>query len=295
VVAAASASLWLPAGLVILLWWASTGVVLRFNRLHGRHYGQTMLATSIVAVLGLALVQATAHKTSLGAQLLAFCGMLALWAWMEVSYYLGYLTGLSERPCPPGTRLGHRFLLAVQASLYHELAVIAGAVVILLLSWNAPNQTAFWCYCVLWLMRWSTKLNIFFGVSNINEGWLPPRLRYLGSFYEKRAMNVLFPLSVTTATLVLAAVLFAIPSAPPALQVSYTLVATLLALGLLEHWFLVIPLPNAELWEPVFGRDADSSAAPQDAETGAAPERPKARASQTTIPSQPLAAGGSSS
>ena len=41
------------------------------------------------------------------------------------------------------------------------------------------------------------ELNVFLGVRNLNEQFLPKHLRYLGSYLVQKPMNLLFPLSVT--------------------------------------------------------------------------------------------------
>ncbi|WP_281168002.1 DUF3623 family protein [Thioflavicoccus mobilis] len=41
---------------------------------------------------------------------------------------------------------------------------------------------------------------------------------------------------------------------------SLTLIATLLALGILKHWFLVLPLPDSALWKSALGPRAPSVA-----------------------------------
>jgi putative photosynthetic complex assembly protein 2 len=98
-------------------------------------------------------------------------------------------------------------------------------------------------------MRLSAKLNLFFGVPNSGEQFLPPHLQYLKSFFKKRRLNLLFPLSVAGATV--ADVLLAqrcLHSNDPFLISAYALVATLLGLAVLEHWFMVLPLPTEKLW-----------------------------------------------
>jgi putative photosynthetic complex assembly protein 2 len=63
-------------------------------------------------------------------------------------------------------------------------------------------------------------------------------------------MNVLFPFSVTASTG--AAVLvwwqLATVTASPFETAGLALVGTMLALGALEHWLLVLPLPTELLW-----------------------------------------------
>ena len=167
-----------------------------------------------------------------------------------MSYFTGFVTGPRKTPCPPGCSDWKRFGLAIQTSLYHEVAVMVTMAFLVLISWEEPNQAAQWTFVVLWLMRWSAKLNLFFGVPNLNEDWLPEHLRYLKTYMCKRGMNLLFPLSVTGATVVDVLIVFKAmaPETTSAQSVALILVATLLALAILEHWLLVLPLPDEALW-----------------------------------------------
>jgi putative photosynthetic complex assembly protein 2 len=120
---------------------------------------------------------------------------------------------------------------------------------VLALLWGAPNQLGAWTFVALWLLRWSAKLNLFLGVPNLNDDWLPEHLRYLGSYIPRRPMNLLFPVSVTAATAVTGAlILGATEATTDFARAGLTLLATLLFLGLLEHWFLVLPLRDSALW-----------------------------------------------
>jgi len=99
-------------------------------------------------------------------------------------------------------------------------------------------------------MHKSAKLNVFFGVRNLNEEFLPEKLQFLRSFLKKRGMNSFFPVSVTVSTII-TVILFQQAFAPGATeftQVSYTFLAFLMALAILEHWFLVLPLPST-IWD----------------------------------------------
>jgi hypothetical protein len=103
---------------------------------------------------------------------------------------------------------------------------------------------------ILWIMRQSSKLNVFLGVLNLNEEFLPETLSFLKSYLTKKPMNLLFPFSVTIAT-VFAGLLVGqaiAPTASVAASTAATFLSTILILGILEHWFLVLPLPFAELW-----------------------------------------------
>ena len=92
-------------------------------------------------------------------------------------------------------------------TLDHELAIIASAVVIVAITWDAPNQVGTWTFLLLWAMRQSAKLNFFLGVLNLSEEFLPKHLAYLRSFLARKPMNLLLPISVTAGTVLLTVLL----------------------------------------------------------------------------------------
>ena len=112
-------------------------------------------------------------------------------------------------------------------------------------------------------MRISAKLNVFLGVRNLSIELLPPHLAYLASFFRKRAMNLLFPLSVSASTVVAVWMVNEALSSPAgsARATGLLLVATLLWLAILEHWLLVLPLQATALWQWAM-RNRDGTAAP---------------------------------
>jgi putative photosynthetic complex assembly protein 2 len=139
---------------------------------------------------------------------------------------------------------------SLRAVLWHELAILVVGVVILVMTWDAPNQVGTGTYLVLWVMRTSAKLNLFFGVRNLSEAFLPAHLAYLESFFRRRPMNAFFPFSVAAASLALL-MLVNFASSPftnSAQVVGATLVGTLLALAIVEHLMLVLPLDTTALW-----------------------------------------------
>lgn len=232
------------------LWWFSTGVVLYLDNLPRRTFRWTLLGGSTVLALAIfGLIVSSAATGTLAAYVAFSCG-LVIWGVLEMSYFTGCLTGPRKTPCPQVCSEWKRFGLAIMTSLYHELAVIATALFLTVLTWGEPNQIGTWTFVVLWLMRWSAKLNLFLGVPNLNEEWLPEHLRYLKTYMAKRGMNLLFPVSVTLSTVVTVLIVLKAmtPEAAGAGAVGLILVATLLALAILEHWFLVLPLPDEALW-----------------------------------------------
>lgn len=232
------------------LWWFSTGVVLYLDNLPGRTFRWTLLGGSAVLAVAIFGLFVSSTSTSITMNYLAFTCGLVIWGVLEMSYFTGYATGPRKLPCPEGCTPWRRFRLAIMTSLYHELAIMTTGLLLIAISWGEPNQLGAWTFVVLWLMRWSAKLNLFLGVPNLNENWLPEHLRYLKTYMAKRGMNLLFPVSVTLATVLVVLIVLkaAAPEADGAEAVGLTLVATLLALAILEHWLLVLPLPDEALW-----------------------------------------------
>jgi putative photosynthetic complex assembly protein 2 len=181
-----------------------------------------------------------------------------------MAFLMGFVTGPRKQGCPAGCSGWRHFGHAAETLLHHELAIAASAVAVVLLTWNAPNQLGAWTFLALWGMRLSTKLNVFLGVPNLSEEFLPEHLQYLKHFFTKKPMNPLFPVSITLATLVtVLAVQRAAAATGPFEATAFTFLATLLALAVIEHWFLVLPLPSATLWS--WGL---RSRAPRDARSG---------------------------
>jgi len=240
----------LPLLYTLLLWWFTTGVLLYLHRLPANTYRWSMLAMTLVAG---AAFYANRHLSQqlepAGAYLAFSCGVL-LWGWLELGYFTGLLVGPHREDCPAPCKGWRRFRLAVMTSLYHEIGIFATAGILALTTWGAPNQVGLWGFVVLWFMRWSAKLNLFLGVPNLNEHWLPEQMRFLSTYMLRRPMNPFFPVSITAATVILG-ILVQLASEQESLdfqRMGFMLVSSLLALGILEHWFLVMPFSEEVLW-----------------------------------------------
>lgn len=239
-----------PAVFATFLWWFSTGVIFYLNARAPRTFGWSMLGASILLVGALYGIWYSASMQSPAGAYLAFsCGVL-IWGWHTMSYYMGVVTGPRRSPCPVDCRGWRHFLHAVQTSIYHELAIVATVALLAALTWREPNRFGLWTFLVLWSMHVSAKLNVFLGVRNLNKEFIPDRLQYLTRFFRRRSMNLLFPFSVTIGTLVAVrfAGLAAAPGATGFDAVGYTLLATLMALAVIEHWFMILPIPAEALW-----------------------------------------------
>ncbi|WP_421709502.1 putative photosynthetic complex assembly protein PuhE [Algihabitans sp.] len=240
-----------PAAFALLLWWWSTGAILWLVGLPRASHPWSMAAVTLL-LLPMALwgLVASGSNVSPFGVYLAFTSAIGVWAWHEMTFLFGYVTGPNRRACVPGA-VGFRRLLSASATvIYHELALALTAGAIFWLLWEAPNQIALWTFLALWIMRLSAKLNIYFGVPNMTEEFLQPHLAYLTGYFRKGPVTPFFALTVTAGTgAFLLAVWRAVDPATPLFEtIGMVLVATLLLLAVVEHWFLVLPLRDAALW-----------------------------------------------
>ena len=237
-----------PALYALFVWWFSTGVVLLLDNLPRRTFRWSMTAGTVVFAIALHRLWAGAGDMSEAGAYAAFTYAILAWAWQEMSFFMGAVTGPRRLGASPRASLGRRFREGVAACLWHELAIIATAAVIVAGTWQAPNQVGTWTFLLLWLMRTSAKLNVFLGVLNLGEQFIPNHLRYLVSFMARRRMNALMPLSLAGGTGA-AVVLGQWAGAADAAQAAgWTFLSALMALAVIEHGFLVLPLPFAALW-----------------------------------------------
>lgn len=237
----------------IFLWWLSTGAILVAVRLAERGGKQAGVRATVLGlpllILGAAAFLTSLNDPSLGGVYTAFLGILALWGWVELSFLTGTVTGPYEEPCPPNQPVLERFLRAWSTIAYHEIVLTCLFGFVMISSLGAENIVGTWTYLILYFARISAKLNLFLGVARVNSEFLPRHLKHLSSHFRIARMNWLFPFSVTLLTFALACWIERLIGATTAAdQAGFALLAGLTALALLEHWLLILPLPDAKLW-----------------------------------------------
>ncbi|MES2974275.1 MAG: putative photosynthetic complex assembly protein PuhE [Pseudomonadota bacterium] len=240
----------LPVLYTLFIWWFSTGVILYLVGMPRWTFKWTMVGATFFLLLSILGLYVTGKDTRVTGAYLAFTCALMVWAWQEVAFLLGYVTGARRQACPPEATGWRRTGFALQAILHHELALVVLGGAVIAATWDAPNQTGLWTFSVLWVMRLSAKLNVFLGVRNLSESFLPAHLKYIHTYFRRKAMNPLFPLSVIFGSAV-AWMLWGNATADGIMAfeaTSLAFAATLLSLAVLEHWFMVLPLPSEALW-----------------------------------------------
>ncbi len=238
-----------PAAYALLIWWFTTGLILFLDGLPPRTFRWSMAAATAVGLVALYVMHAGASEVGTAGAYTAFTSAILVWGWLEMSFLMGFITGPRTHACPERCGGWSHFQHATEAILYNELATAIAAAGVYAATWHAPNRLALWTFLILWIMRLSAKLNLFLGVPNLGEKFLPPHLQYLKSFFKRRPMNFLFPISVTASTVALAALIQRDMAADGASGTGLSLLIGLLALAVLEHWFMVLPLPSQKLWQ----------------------------------------------
>jgi putative photosynthetic complex assembly protein 2 len=240
----------LAALFAVFIWWFSTGIVLLLNRMSRTAVRWSLGLSTLLSAAALTALAHTAQQTTVASVYCAFTCALLVWGWNELTFLTGWITGPRTTAIAADLPRGQRFVQAVRAILWHELGILAVGLVIMAITWNAPNQIGTWTFMVLWAMRISAKLNLFFGVRNLSEQFLPPHLAYLESFFRRKPINLFFPFAVAAASIVLTLVVKRAldPSLNAAQATGLALVGSLLALAILEHWLLILPIDATALW-----------------------------------------------
>jgi putative photosynthetic complex assembly protein 2 len=241
------------AAYAVLVWWFTTGAILYLDGLHRSTFRWSMAAATAALCAAGYWLHVSAFDVSVKGAYLAFSSAILVWGWLEMSFLMGFITGPRKHACAERCSGWPHFLHATQAIIYNEIATLAGALLIFAATYRAPNRLALWTYALLWAMRLSAKFNLFLGVPNLGEKFLPPHLQYLKSFFHRRQINYLFPVTVTAATLVSAWLIANYMTATDEFQyTSDALLGSMMALALIEHWFMVLPLPSEKLWNWAF-------------------------------------------
>jgi putative photosynthetic complex assembly protein 2 len=237
----------------VFLWWFSTGLIMAV-------YGRSpvvirgcYVASSVMMLAALVgLVMTRSLQQPLDVYVALMCGIV-IWGWQVSGYYLGFVTGPeSSRGALDDDKersLLERFRLALYFGIYHELLVLGLGVVIALLTWSHANKWGLWMYLALWLMHTSAKVNVFLGVRNFRIELLPQEMHHLDGLLSERNMNAMVPFSIILVSSIGVLMLFngISPDTEPIHRIGFISIATMMGLGLLEHWLLILPLP-ATLW-----------------------------------------------
>jgi putative photosynthetic complex assembly protein 2 len=248
----------------IVIWFFATGLIAWLDNRERATFPRSLMLAGIGGVSGLIIVSVSMASASIAGVYWSFAGAILIWAWHEVGFLTGAITGPRREACPAGASTWERFGHATSAMAWHEIALAVTALLLLSLAWNAPNQVAAMAFLLLFCLRLSTKLAIFAGVPNMNTDIMPPHLGYLKSYFGAPRLTFVLCIAIA-ASLALAVWLGGVAAAAPAgtaEAAGASLLFALAALGALEHLFLALPLRDGTLWGwalPVRGRNTIGS------------------------------------
>ena len=246
-----------PVGIAALFaifaWWISTGAILLVVRLADRRGKDTHLTLTVVALAifigGLWGYHETLGRSDVLGTYFAFVSVLAIWGWIELAFLSGVITGPNKLSAPGDISEWERFIRAWGTVAHHEILLFFMLLGLFFISWDQMNVFGIGTFVILYFARISAKLNLFFGVPRVNTEFIPTRLIHMPSYFRKSKLNWFFPVSVTLLTFAVAYFIGGIYGAQTLGDtVGFTLLAALSALALLEHWLMVLPLPDAKLW-----------------------------------------------
>lgn len=245
----------LPAIGSVLLWWASTGAVIVLNRMPPTFAPWSFAGATLLTLGAVACIHQSTQDSSVAGAYAGFTCAIVLWGWHELTFLSGWITGPRRVALSPGAAPWQRLREAVQVLLWHELALIATALLLWTLCSDSANPVAAWTFVLLYAMRVSAKLNLYLGVRNLALDFLPPHLVYLGSYFRQRRFNALMPVSLLAGAAATAGLIAAAAQSQGGLRVSFVLLASMLVLALVEHLMLVLPLQPSALWRWALKRE----------------------------------------
>jgi putative photosynthetic complex assembly protein 2 len=240
----------LPLVATVALWFFATGLIAWLDNRDRATFPVALVAAGLAGVAGLGLVVVAASLPNAAGAYLGFLGAMLVWAWHELSFLMGAVAGPRREPARPGLRGWDRFIDAGSTLIYHEVALAVTALLLISLTWTAPNPLGAQVFCLLFALRLASKLNIFLGVPNMSDEILPSHLAYLKSYFGPRRFTALLALTLA-GTVALAAWLGtqALAAAPHSADaVALSLLFALAALGVVEHIFLALPFRDGALW-----------------------------------------------
>lgn len=239
-----------PLFFALLMWFIGTGAVVWLDSRPRHTFKMSHGLAGLIAMIAMIVVYITGEDTSWSVAYIGFGAAILIWGWHEMAFLMGFVAGPRRTPCPPGVEGWERFKLATATVIHHEIAIAANLLLLVAITWGQPNQAAPLTFALLFGLRLSAKLNLFFGVPNLSDEIFPAHLAYLKTYFGAKSISALFPFSIAASVAVILWAWTSAEAAPintgPA--ITATLLAGLAALGLVEHIFLVLPVREAKMW-----------------------------------------------
>lgn len=240
-----------PILFALITWWAGTSAVLWLSNQPAEHH--RIIGRAAVVFIGVATLAVYMLRELPGLEH-AYTGFLLgvfLWGCHELLFLLGFVSGSRKTPCPPDLSPSQRLRASIQAISHHETALALHAVFLVAISLGGSNGIAAATFVILWGMRISAKLLVFFGAPNIPANFLPSHLKYLSSYFRRKRHFPAAGMAIALTTSVVVSMLFMVRESSAADLSTHTgliLLTTLAVLAVFEHVALVVTLPDKSLF-----------------------------------------------
>lgn len=233
---------------VTAFWWAATGLIIASQRDETTRTA-AFAAASALGLLGAWFIHRSRGEATASGARHGLAGAALLWTWVAIALYGGFVVGPGGRPVAADASRLTLALEAVRSIAFHEAAALTVVALAVALTWRSPNRFAVRTLTAFWATNQLAKLNVFAGVANPGERFLPDWLRFLEVYFGPAQNTVLLPLSV----LVLAAagtwlLARAVRGRDPYAREGDGMIGWLVLLAALEHALLGISW-NAPLWD----------------------------------------------
>ena len=232
----------------LLSWWLGTGAILWLVRLPQSSFRWSMCGLSFLLGLGLWTACISMRSHSVLNAYIGFVSVIAMWSWHEMAFLTGWLTGPRRDVLGKGLNFRQRFIQSAQVLLHHELALLLNFGVLLVMQQGQPNHMALCTFSLLWCMRLSAKLNLFFGVPFVGEQYLPAHLRYIGSYFKQAPVTLCFYLTMGLSCSTWGWMVWEVTSGLVLVNAAWVLLSSLLGLAIIEHLLMVFALPLQKVW-----------------------------------------------
>jgi putative photosynthetic complex assembly protein 2 len=239
-----------------MCWWFGTGVILWLDRLPAASFRWSLLGWTMLLILSFKGVYESMREVSVANAYLAFGSVIVMWGWHELAFLTGWITGPRKVALTEGAQGWQRFKESVQVMLHHEVALLLNFGVLWLMQKDQPNHVALCTYALLWFMRLSAKLNLYFGVPQNGAQYLPSHLIYLASYFRTRLITPWFVISISAAVGTWCWLVWQAQQGAMAITTGWVMLATLLGLAIVEHLIMIFPLPLERLWGWAMGQSS---------------------------------------
>ena len=239
-----------PFIVTVVVWFIATGLIAWADNRERATFRTSLVVGGVGGLVGLVAILIASPSVSVLAVYVAFAGALLVWGWHEIGFLTGAAAGPRRQTAEPHLKGFERFTQASMTVIHHEIALALTALMLISLSWTAPNQIGATVFTLMFGLRLASKINLFVGVPNTSTEMLPDHLAYLKSYFGRNRMTVLLAASIVAICAVawwFASLAMAAP-AGSAEMVGASLLTALCLLGALEHIFLALPFRDGYLW-----------------------------------------------